>query len=263
MSILADGEQWRVIEGDCLEVLKSMPDGCVDAVVTDPPWKASDGSRVNSPAGGGRTGVAKCYTDSKSLRYGSIGHFSPEAIRECVRVSAADVLVLCGYIELGEVIAEIGMLRGVFVWHNTRPTPLPGPVGARDAAFVVWGGNATRVRDGRRWKSCVFRHGSLQAGCMATERVLNNDGTAAHPAQEPLELFREIVQPLGPGALVLDPYTGSGTTGVACVQSGQRFLGVERDPKYAALARRRISEAVPLLFVRPPEPDPELFGAKP
>lgn len=241
----------QVIQGDCLEVMKSLPDGCVDAVVTDPPWKASDGSRVNTAAGA-LTGVAKSFTDSKSLRYGSIGLFNPDAIRECVRVSSADVLVLCGYIELAEVIGAIGTLRGVFVWHNTRPTPLPGPVAARDAAFVVWGGNKTRIRDGRRWKSCIFKHGSLQAGCMATERILNNDGTTAHPAQEPLSLFRDIVAPLGQGALVFDPYTGSGTTGVACVQAGQRFFGIERDDGYVAIARRRIADAAPL-FVRPRE----------
>lgn len=254
--------RWSVIAGDCLDVLKGMPDGSVDAVVTDPPWKASGGTRVHNRAGTSTFGVAKCHNTSTSLRYGSIGKFSVEVIRECVRVSAADVLVLCGYMEVAEVIQSIGTLRGVFCWHNTKPVPIPGPVAARDAAFVVWGGNASNVGNDRRWRSCVFRHSGLPAGCMATEGVLNPDGTTAHPAQEPLSLFREIVDPLPTDAIVLDPYCGSGTTGVACMLTGRRFIGIEIDPGYADIARRRIAEAASTLWT-PPEPatpDAELFG---
>lgn len=226
----------RLYHGDCLEIVPQLPAGCIDAVVTDPPWKASDGSRIRRSPGDG-LGVAPAKL-STSLRYGSIGRFNAEIIRDCNRISAADVLVLCGYMELGEVLAAVGKVRGIFGWHNTRPTPIPGAIAARDLAFIVWGGRQSRLTG--RWDSCVFAYPGLQAGCMATERILNADGTTAHPAQEPLNLFAALIQPLG--ASVLDPYMGSGTTGVACVQSGRDFVGIEIEQRYFDIAVTRIDQ---------------------
>jgi tRNA G10 N-methylase Trm11 len=59
---------------------------------------------------------------------------------------------------------------------------------------------------------------------------------------------------------ILDPFCGSGTTGVACVQTGRRFIGIEIDEKYAAIARRRIADAAPLFVPPEPTPDPALFA---
>ncbi len=245
--------------GDCLEILPTLPDGFVSAVVTDPPWKASAGARTNGRVGQ-KTGVAPNVNLLKSVAYGDIGFFSADAIREFNRV-AADILVLCGYMELSEVIGNVDTLRGVFAWHNTRPTPIPGVVAARNLAYIVWGGRTSVAgKNGKRWASCVFAHDSLPAGCMATERILNPDGSTAHPAQEPLALFRAMVAPLGES--VLDPYTGSGTTAVAAIQEGKRFIGIEREEKYCAIAKRRIQEAEQAfaLFEAPkPEIQSEMF----
>jgi adenine specific DNA methylase Mod len=67
---------------------------------------------------------------------------------------------------------------------------------------------------------------------------------AEHPSPKPLDTMRHIVQLASPaGGIVLDPFMGSGTTGVACVRTGRKFIGVEIEPKYYAIARRRIEEA--------------------
>ena len=229
----------KIICGDCVEVMADWPGGCVDAVVTDPPWKASASRMVHRRPGDGR-GVADARL-STSLQYGDIGYFDAEVIKQMCRVSVADVLVLCGYIELCEVLEAIGRVRGVFVWHNTRPTPLPGPVRRRNVAFVVWGGVRTQVSSANAWDSCLFAHNSPQAGCFATERILNSDGTTAHPAQEPLGLFEDIVKPLQ--GVILDPYCGSGTTCVAAKKLGRRYIGIDISPEYCAIARKRL-EAV-------------------
>lgn len=268
----ARGDIWRSDDGtvtlycgDCLEILPTLEAGSVDACVTDPPWKASLSARINGRIGQ-QNGVAPNRNLSRSVVYGDIGHFDASVIRDMNRVSQADVVVLCGYMELSEVITSVETLRGVFVWHNTRPTPIPGVVSARNLSYIVWGGKRTLAgQNGERWASCVFAHDSLQAGCMATERVLNLDGSTAHPAQEPLSLFVDIIKPLGKS--VCDPYMGSGTTGVACVQTGRRFIGIELESRYFTIAVKRIKRAfqdrAERLFQDPPPPpltDPALFA---
>ena len=64
-----------------------------------------------------------------------------------------------------------------------------------------------------------------------------------------------------PSEIVLDPFCGSGTTGVACIKTGRRFIGIEIDDKYAEIARRRIADAAPL-FVPPEQEEPKLFGGE-
>lgn len=65
-----------------------------------------------------------------------------------------------------------------------------------------------------------------------------------HPTQKPLAVMRWCLGFLPAGASVLDPFMGSGTTGVACVQAGHPFVGIEIDPRYFDIARRRISEEI-------------------
>ena len=77
---------------------------------------------------------------------------------------------------------------------------------------------------------------------------------AVHPCQKPISLMTELIRCTSDTPLILDPFMGSGTTGVAAVQLGRRFVGIEADPKYYDLARRRISDALarPDLFIKPP-----------
>lgn len=78
-----------------------------------------------------------------------------------------------------------------------------------------------------------------------------------HPTQKPIEVMVACIQELPANAqLVADPFMGSGTTGVACIQIGRSFIGIEREPKYFDIARRRIQAALdaPDMFVEPPKP---------
>ena len=75
---------------------------------------------------------------------------------------------------------------------------------------------------------------------IATDR--NGLGERVHTTQKPLDLLLRLVEDFtDPGEVVLDPFAGSGTTGVACLRSGRRFIGIERDPKYAQVARDRLA----------------------
>src|SRR5258708_24359641 len=79
--------------------------------------------------------------------------------------------------------------------------------------------------------------------CPGAERLKGEDGRKAHPMQKPEALlFRCIMAASNPGDTILDPFFGTGTTGAVARRLGRRFIGLERDPGYAAIARRRIAE---------------------
>lgn len=87
-------------------------------------------------------------------------------------------------------------------------------------------------------------------------RPMNMDGGKEHPTQKPIDVMKWCVSHLPPHAVtILDPFMGSGTTGVAAVKLGRKFIGIEREPKYFDIACRRISEALkqPDLFIEPPK----------
>lgn len=95
-----------------------------------------------------------------------------------------------------------------------------------------------------------------------THLVNGPERTGEHPTQKPLSLMMELVSLFtNPGEIICDPFMGSGTTGVACVKLGRKFIGMERNEKYFDLARRRIAEAIaqPDLFVASPKPIQEVL----
>jgi len=144
---------------------------------------------------------------------------------------------------------------------------------------IIWGGNYYRLPAARGWLSwfkpdappsmghfelawtnidTTAKQISCSIGATNAERV-------GHPTQKPLAVMRWCVSMLCDARTILDPFMGSGTTGVACVKLGRKFIGIEIEPKFFDIACRRIEQAMaqPDLFVTP-EPKPEqlsLLGA--
>lgn len=103
-------------------------------------------------------------------------------------------------------------------------------------------------RPGLRWDgftATMIDLPKLAAGCMADEeRILNSDGTAAHPTQKPLRLMTWILAAIRPGS-VLDPFAGTGTTLDACLRLGISASGIERDERYCELTALRLERVIP------------------
>lgn len=245
MSILADGEQWRVIGGDCLRELAALPDECADAVVCDPPYGMSYQSarRIDKTswfdpiANDDRPFIWWLWDSFRITKDGG-------ALLCFCRWDSAEAFRLAiewaGFTIGGQVIWDrIGHGMGDL---NGQPAPRHDTIWFAKKGKFEW--------RGPRLKSVVSH-----------QRISGEALT--HPNEKPVPLMIELVTSICPeNGLVVDPCCGSGSTGVACSHTNRRFLGMELDGGMALIARRRISEAAPL-FVRPPEPDPELFGAKP
>lgn len=192
--------------GDCLEVMKSWPDGAVDAVVTDPPY----GIGIN-----------------KSNRLSVSRGFAGETWDETPADAAAIEWCL--------------RQKQVIIWGgNYFDLPLT-------KCWIVW----DKQNDGRDFADFEMAWSNL--ACVARlhrQRPMNMDGGKVHPTQKPIHLMQKCIAMTT--GVVTDLFMGSGTTGVACVRLGRQFWGVEIDPNYFEIAKRRIQDELKRLdFLEP------------
>lgn len=204
----------RLILGDCRDILPTL--GPVDAVVTDPPYGINkDGQKRTTGGNGGR----KAYDF-----LGWDGDRPPPDLLASL-VNLAPVVVMWG----GNYFADI-----------LPPT----------SKWLVWDkGQRINQSDGElAWTSLP---GALRINTLNRVELMT-DG-AEHPTQKPVRLMEWTLEQVKASGTVLDPFMGSGTTGVACVRRGCSFIGIEREPSYFDIACRRIEEAYkqPRLFAEP------------
>lgn len=159
--------------------------------------------------------------------------------------------------------------QGAEAWDDTVIDGLPDIIACAEKQ-VVWGGNYYSLPPSRGWLSWFKpdappsmgsvefawtnldqnpRQISCSIGATNAERV-------GHPTQKPLAVMKFTLSQIGEAATILDPFMGSGTTGVAAVKMGRKFIGVEIDPKYFDIACRRVDDALrtPDMFIERPRP---------
>lgn len=190
--------------GDCLEILPTLPK--VDAVITDPPYGIQrDGQKPSTSSHGGR----------KAYEFLGWDDGRPNKETFDLMLSMADKHLIWG----GNYFAD--MLPPTSKW-------------------LVWDkGQRIAQSDGElAWTS----EGSALRICTMNRVELLTDGSE-HPTQKPVRLMIWSLEQLKAVGTVLDPFMGSGTTGIACANRGCKFIGIEREPKYFAIACKRIENA--------------------
>jgi site-specific DNA-methyltransferase (adenine-specific) len=190
--------------GDCADILPTL--GKIDAVVTDPPYGiGKDGQRRTTGGHGGR----KAY-DFKGW---DAERPAPAIFESLLAIAPKQV-----------------------IWGGNYFADLFPPTGK----WLVWDkGQRINQSDGElAWTS---EQGALRI--FELNRVALLTEGAEHPTQKPVEIMRWSIQQIGNPKTVLDPFMGSGTTGVAALDLGCRFIGIERDPAYFDIACRRIEDA--------------------
>lgn len=203
----------KLIRGDCLEVLKTLPDKSVDAVITDPPFN-----------------VGKDYGPkvSDSLPTHEYLAWVSEWTKELMRISSQQWIV-----------SPFKWLRD---YWNMMPlahlvtVPMRAGYAIRNgwtikSSYILVNGKVA----GNPWD---LWEGIRQRG----EGYFFREDTFGHPGYTPSGIITRAIL-ASRAKTILDPFMGSGTTGVACVQTGRDFIGIEIDPGYFAIAERRIKEA--------------------
>lgn len=215
---LADGV--TLYQGDCREIMPAL--GRFDAVVTDPPYGIGEAAGKNKSRG--NIAVAKDYgVDAWD------DATADDAIFFAIQKANFSIIFGGNYYNLPPTSCWL-------VWDKLN-------TGDFADCELAWSNLDKAVRRIKfRWNGMIRQ---------------NNEPRGDHPTQKPLEVMRWCIGHLPADAhTILDPFMGSGTTGVAAVKLGRQFTGIELEPKYFDIACRRISEALkqPDMFVEPPKP---------
>ena len=193
--------------GDCLELMRDLPDGSVDAVITDPPY--------------GIDGDYDSYEDTPD----NLRKLVPEFLPEARRIARGVVAVFTG-------VKNMDLYQGSD-WRLAWVVPQGSGVSAW--GFTCWTPISVFGKDP------YSGNGSRPDVCVDYKPRRTDCG---HPYEKPLSVMWWLINRVAPYSdTILDPFMGSGTTGVACVKLNRNFIGMEINPDYFKIAQRRIEEA--------------------
>lgn len=224
-----------LFHGDCLDILPQLPDGCVDAVVTDPPYAVSIAGARNVSASGTRN--LDFFAGDADWR--GMTDLVVQAIGMAANVSPLSMVVWCGHRQISHIVDDLEM-RGyktrMLFWKKKCPPPAAPNAGFCSAVeHAVYAYKPGRVWNGGQYDFNIFECDSYRHG---------QPGKVDHPTQKPLSLIGWNVEKLTPDAsTILDPFLGSGTTAVACVNTGRKCIGIERERRYFDIAVERVQRA--------------------
>jgi site-specific DNA-methyltransferase (adenine-specific) len=236
--------------GDCLEILPTLPK--VDAVITDPPYVGLAGGMqfING-------GVAP-DRQAENLAIGDEWGASLDWMAPAWSICEGPFVVFCSYQSVADVRQAIPKKPvALFTWHKRNAPAHPANL-PRWTDEQAWAWQNGGKANWRVFGSTLIDMPKLAAGCMATERLVDAAGKATHPTQKPVALMAKFIDAVD--GCVLDPFMGTGTTGVAAIQMGRSFIGIEREPKYFDIACRRIEEAQRQVPMFPEEKTQEQMG---
>ncbi len=256
---------FRVVQGDSLKLLEDLPDACIDLIFADPPYHLSNGGFTCK--GGKRASVDKGAWDA------SQGLDADHAFQKAWLAAAQRVLKPSGTLwvsgtqhvifSIGFALQELGYhLLNTVTWFKPNAAPnLACRTFTHSTELVIWAApkRSKPLLHTFNYRDMKAENGDKQmrdvwqvpeAGGPQVMWTLPVPGKSekahgAHPTQKPLSLLERVIRSSSrPGDVVLDPFSGSGTTGVAAVSLDRRYLGFEREKEYADFSRRRILAAL-------------------
>jgi site-specific DNA-methyltransferase (adenine-specific) len=236
----------HIYHGDCLDVMKGIPDGSVDMILCDLPY-----------------GTTKCKWDT-------IIPFEPlwEQYERVIKENGAIVLTARQPFTSLLILSNLKIFRQTWVWDKVISTNFMNARKMHTQGFedivVFYKKLPTynpQMEEGRPYKderNIPYRTKTEALGSRAPYLPQNNKGeryprgiirisarnnSPLHPTQKPVQLFEYLIKTYtNEGEIVLDNCIGSGTTAIACINTGRNFIGIEKEQKYVELARRRVEE---------------------
>ena len=249
-----------ILVGDCVEELEALPPASIDFIFADPPYNLQLENALTRPD----QSLVDAVDDDwdKFSDFAEYDAFTRSWLAAARRVMKRDatIVVIGSYhniFRVGAILQNLGFwILNDIVWRKANPMPnFRGRRFTNAHETMIW---AARSADA---KAYTFNYEALKAGnddcqarsdwffpiCTGAERLKDDSGRKTHPTQKPEALIAKILlAATHPGDLALDPFFGSGTTGAVAKKLRRNFLGVERDPAYAAAAQKRIDAVEPL-----------------
>lgn len=226
-------DEITLIHGDCSEEMKKMPDKSVDLIVTDPPFDNSLSASMGA-------GIAKKRDYIKRL-YREFASFDFKILEDTRRL----MNIYNGYwfFNIKQLFPYVDFLRkhdynySLLTWHKRNPTPLLNNNYLPDTEYIFF------IRD----KGAYFKP-TYETGKRYIEtNVWKNHYD--HPSAKPSSILRNyILNSSKENDTILDPFMGTGATGVACIELNRRFIGIEIKKEYYEIAKRRIANTQKSMF---------------
>src|SRR5487761_935928 len=246
----------RIVVGDCVAEMSKLPAGSVDLVFADPPYNLQLKGDLKRPDESHVDAVNNDW--DKFSSFAAYDDFTRAWLLACRRVMkpSATLWVIGSYhniFRVGTVLQDLGFwILNDIVWRKSNPMPnFRGRRFTNAHETLIWAARDAAKRD------YTFNYEALKAGnediqmrsdwfiplCTGEERLKGSDGKKLHPTQKPEALLARVMLAASqPDDLVLDPFNGTGTTGAVAKKLGRRFIGIERDAKYAHAAEKRIAD---------------------
>jgi len=251
---MADLKIDQILEGECVEVMKSLPDESVDLIFADPPYNLQLGGDLHRPD--------NSKVDAVDNDWDQIGGFDEydlftwgwlEQARRLLKPNGA-IWVIGSYhniFRVGGILQDAGfwMLNDI-IWRKSNPMPnFKGTRFTNAHETLLWAAKTKETKPTFNYAAMKALNDGIQMRsdwtlpiCSGGERLKNAEGKKAHPTQKPEALLhRVLLSTTNPGDIVLDPFFGTGTTGAAAKRLGRHFIGIERDPGYLAVAHERLA----------------------
>ena len=248
-----------VYHGDCIDLMKGMPDASIDLIFADPPYNLSgNGMEWKGNRTGGDWNMVNEPWDKMPEK--DYLEFTTMWIGESARLMkrTSSIYVSCTHHNIGEVIMSMkraGLkINNIITWYKVNAMPnMTRRVFTHSTEFVIWGVkgkgwvfnyedlkrlNPEKRTDGRDKQMPDLWAIPLVQG---KERLYGDNGKSAHPTQKPMELLKRIMTASSKvGDVVLDPFAGSGTTLVTAMKMNRKYIGIEKSGEYIELIRKRL-----------------------
>ncbi len=255
-----DPSSGRILAGECIELMAGLAAGSIDMIFADPPYNLQLGGSLRRPD----ESLVDAVDDDwdKFADFAAYDRFTRAWLAAAHRLLKDDgtLWVIGSYhniYRVGAALQDQGFwLLNDIVWRKTNPMPnFRGKRFTNAHETLLW---AAKGREAKRY---TFNYEAMKALnddvqmrsdwllpiCSGAERLRGENGLKAHATQKPEALLhRVILASTRPGDLILDPFFGSGTTGAVAKRLGRRFVGLEREARYVALAEARIAKVAPL-----------------
>jgi modification methylase len=249
----------RIIEGDSIRVMNSLPPESVDMIFADPPYNLQLQGDLHRPNNSKVDGVEEAW--DKFADFATYDRFTTDWLKAARRILKPDgtIWVIGSYhniFRVGASLQDLGFwILNDVVWRKTNPMPnFRGRRFTNAHETMIWCAKDADARYCFNYDAMKSLNDDLQMRsdwllpiCNGGERIKDENGNKAHPTQKPEALLhRVILAATRPGAVVLDPFFGTGTTGVVAKRLGRHYIGVEREHAYVEVARKRLSKVRPV-----------------
>jgi modification methylase len=248
----------RLIKGDCIAEMATLPDACIDMIFADPPYNLQLGGELFRPDGSHVDAVNDEWDKFDTLS--AYDRFTVAWLRQARRILKPNgsIWVIGSYhniFRVGAALQDEGFwILNDIIWRKANPMPnFKGTRFTNAHETLIWASQGEDSKYTFNYKAMKTLNDELQMRsdwvlpiCGGQERLKRN-GTKAHPTQKPEALlYRVLLACTKPGDVVLDPFFGTGTTGAVARRLGRRWIGIEREDAYIEVALERIAAALPL-----------------